>query len=219
MILRNATILYKGYDPDLLSAKSHKRICVSCDQCGRVRYVRKAWYRDLCLSCSTKGSNNPMYDVHRYGKDAPNYKVGNIILICHYCNKDFIVNQSRKTAKFCNKKCEGKWHNENFSGKNNPNYNFDITDEERLIKRQYPEYKQWRTSIFERDNYTCQECNQYGGNLNAHHIESYSNNPDLRISLDNGITLCKDCHKDFHHQYGYGNNSRNQFIEFINGRI
>ena len=54
MILRNATIQYKGYDPDLLKSQSNKRICCSCDICGKVRYKPKQSYKDLCHNCKMK---------------------------------------------------------------------------------------------------------------------------------------------------------------------
>lgn len=57
------------------------------------------------------------------------------------------------------------------------------------------EYKLWRKSVFERDNYTCIECNVRGGELNADHIKSYSQYPELRLTLENGRTLCRNCHK------------------------
>ena len=57
-------------------------------------------------------------------------------------------------------------------------------------------YAVWRLSVFERDNYTCQECNVVGGVLNAHHILPYKDYKDVDISLNiqNGITLCESCH-------------------------
>ena len=58
MILRNATIQYKGYDPDDLSYGSAKRICCACNNCGRVRWVIKYQYRDLCLICSSIGKHH-----------------------------------------------------------------------------------------------------------------------------------------------------------------
>lgn len=56
------------------------------------------------------------------------------------------------------------------------------------------EYKQWRKEVFKRDNYTCIECKMRGGELNADHIKSYSQYPELRLILENGRTLCKSCH-------------------------
>lgn len=61
------------------------------------------------------------------------------------------------------------------------------------------EYKEWRESVFKRDNYTCQCCSDNkGGNLNAHHIKEFSKFPKLRMKLANGITLCKKCHVEKH---------------------
>lgn len=101
-------------------------------------------------------------------------------------------------------------------GENNYRWNPSLTDEDRIHSRNYPEYFEWRSAVYKRDLYTCQRCGgSVSGTLNAHHIESYNNAPDLRTTLENGITLCEDCHNDFHHLYGYGNNTRIQFNEFV----
>ena len=57
------------------------------------------------------------------------------------------------------------------------------------------DYKLWRESVFERDDYTCQNCLEKGGELHAHHILSFSQFPELRFAINNGITLCKECYK------------------------
>ena len=70
---------------------------------------------------------------------------------------------------------------------------------EAQVIRHSTSYAGWRKSVFERDGYTCQICGQYGGKLNAHHKERFADCPEKRLDVDNGITLCEDCHKKVHH--------------------
>ena len=100
-------------------------------------------------------------------------------------------------------------------GELHPNWNHDLTDEDRHATRLYPEYKEWRASVYKRDNYICQKCGDKKGGIRAHHIESYNSNKELRTTLENGVTLCADCHDTFHHIYGRGNNTSQQFAEFM----
>ena len=71
-------------------------------------------------------------------------------------------------------------------------------DSDRL--RHNAEYKEWRISVFERDDFTCQKCGYRNGNgtkrrdLNAHHIVRWAESIELRYILDNGMTLCVPCH-------------------------
>lgn len=65
--------------------------------------------------------------------------------------------------------------------------------------RRSTEYKEWRRNVFARDDYTCQRCGARGVKINAHHIKHFATDPDLRLELSNGITLCVTCHKAVHH--------------------
>lgn len=66
------------------------------------------------------------------------------------------------------------------------------------VQRKTPQYAEWRTAVFERDGYRCAICGEVGGRLNAHHIKPFAKYPDLRLDIDNGITLCEKCHKEVH---------------------
>ncbi len=90
-----------------------------------------------------------------------------------------------------------------------------------ILIRESNEYKTWRKSIFERNDYTCQECFNRGGNLEVHHHKksfreilkeflSYYSQFSLiedketliRLSftwsdfwdINNGKTYCEECH-------------------------
>ena len=71
--------------------------------------------------------------------------------------------------------------------------------EERRIRSQI-EIRLWREAVFARDNWTCQgrDCGKRGVELNAHHKKPFADYPELRTSIENGLTLCKKCHKKKH---------------------
>src|SRR3990167_5755433 len=84
---------------------------------------------------------------------------------------------------------------ESMKGENNPNWKGGIISENRRIRNSI-EYRLWREAIFKRDNYTCIWCgDNRGGNLEADHIKPFAYYPELRFAIDNGRTLCVDCHK------------------------
>lgn len=100
-------------------------------------------------------------------------------------------------------------------GSHGSNWKGGITPENRKIRSNL-EFKLWRESVFARDNYTCQKCKAKGGYLHPHHIFNFATHLDLRFAIDNGITLCKKCHMQFHKKYGNRNNTKEQLIEFLN---
>lgn len=60
------------------------------------------------------------------------------------------------------------------------------------------EYVEWRTAVFERDDFTCRDCGKRGGELHAHHVLTWADHPAERYVVDNGVTLCEDCHRARH---------------------
>lgn len=57
-------------------------------------------------------------------------------------------------------------------------------------------YLNWRKSVLKRDKHTCQMpgCRRRK-TLEIHHIRTYAKNPTIRTDVNNGITLCRECHK------------------------
>lgn len=83
-------------------------------------------------------------------------------------------------------------------GEKNPAWNNGVNRNERHIEMGRIEYHLWRDAVFSRDAWTCQDCGSIGKILNAHHIKQWVEFPELRLAIDNGITLCKECHKKRH---------------------
>lgn len=81
----------------------------------------------------------------------------------------------------------------------NPNWkNGGITRYRKIVMGQF-EYADWRKSVYERDNYTCQMCGKpSNGDIQAHHIYPVKTHPERILNADNGITLCVPCHRSIH---------------------
>jgi hypothetical protein len=113
------------------------------------------------------------------------YESGEIV---PYAKKGMVLNTGRTWFKP---------KDERITGINNHNWKGGISPD---IKKRWSsiEYRKWRKYIYERDNYTCQICEQSGGKLNAHHIKPIKSNPEFIFNIDNGVTLCETCHRQLH---------------------
>lgn len=125
----------------------------------------------------------------------------------------------RKISKTMTGQRHPEWRNQNKGnrqrGANSHFWKGGTTEENQLI-RASKKYQNWRTEVFERDQYRCRGCGDgRGRNLNAHHVipfsklleEGRNNFPLFSIQViadnyeplwdvSNGITLCKDCHRE-----------------------
>jgi 5-methylcytosine-specific restriction endonuclease McrA len=142
---------------------------------------------------------------------------------CTICNKEYYIRADRAEAsKYCSKECWNKrrklndceycgnkitsYHGKKYCsrecshsamvGDKAPTW-IDGKSLERDRARFGTELKEWRKAVFKRDNYTCQHCNEKTY-LHAHHIIEWAVNESKRFDIDNGITLCVQCHSKVH---------------------
>lgn len=152
-------------------------------------------------------------------KDLPPKSSAQVEVKCDgFCNKILTMKYAVYTLcnhnglYYCNS-CASKIFN---SGSNNYNWNPNKTNEQREVDRTTQGYKDFVKKVLERDDYTCQCCKKkQSGNLIAHHLNSYNWFVEGRTDETNGITLCDNCHENFHLIYGKGNNTKEQYEEWI----
>ncbi len=109
--------------------------------------------------------------------------------------------ESRKKMRENHKGMLGKHHDikarEKISkghiGEKNPQWKGGITPYHRKVRISF-EYKLWREAVLKRDNHICIWCGAIK-NLEVDHIKPFADYPELRFAIDNGRTLCRECHK------------------------
>lgn len=155
--------------------------------------------------------------VHQ--KDLMDNSVEKVVVECDCCKKQYtLTNVNYRKHKDGLTYCASCYAKLFRSGIDNPNYNFNLTDEERNQGRvrNIVGYNNFVKKVLIRDNYTCQCCkNKLSEGLQVHHMDSYDWCVDKRVDDTNGITLCKKCHSNFHAHYGLGKNTKQQFEEWI----
>lgn len=125
----------------------------------------------------------------------------------HFYGRHHSEESKRKTSKTL--KDGGK-----LAGEKNPAWKGGITPENHNIRAGI-EYHLWREAVFARDHFSDQKYGGGEGNLIAHHLRNFADFPELRTSIENGITLSEKSHIEFHKKYGKKNNTREQMEEFL----
>ena len=136
-----------------------------------------------------------------------------IIKKCLYCGA--VISTCKSTdKKYCNSICRDLHYRQILKGENSHFWQGGKTQQSEIIRKS-AEYKEWRKKVFERDNYTCQKCGKKSTHdLEAHHKKAQSLFPELIFDLDNGLTLCHDCHKETDN---YGWKAQKQKAVLLNG--
>lgn len=235
---------------EYLTKGSQVQVLVKCDYCKINEFTRlyhshhsssqKDYLGDCCNDCSalrrskitintnniTYGSVKDEFDKRDYillTQDFENQAVTNIKLeyLCKkhlYLGSLFInwnhFHTKNQGCKQCAIESRPSWE-----GEKNPSWKGGISDENNR-ERQSNHYKKWVKEVYIRDKYTCQCCGQTGGELRAHHIESFAKNIEKRYDVSNGMTLCRNCHDvdvfgSFHNVYGTVTHTKEQLFIFL----
>jgi tryptophanyl-tRNA synthetase len=78
-------------------------------------------------------------------------------------------------------------------------YKKSITPKSSKVQRGFNQVA-WASMVKLRDK-QCTKCSSVY-DLHAHHIKSFKDNEELRYDLNNGITLCGQCHRKWHKENG-----------------
>lgn len=136
---------------------------------------------------------------------------------CDCCNKKYSMkyttyNKHNHDLKIYCFDCAMKIFN---SGENNKRWNPNKTHEERENSRDYPEYTDFIKRVMARDKYTCICCGQKHGDLEVHHLDGYNWCKEKRIDDTSAVTLCHNCHYNFHLNNKFGDNTKEQFLDWL----
>ena len=74
--------------------------------------------------------------------------------------------------------------------------------------------KESSTKTIQKQNEKQKGENHPYGTLHSHHLDSYNSHEERRLDITNGVCLCEHCHRDFHHYYGYGENTEEDYLEY-----
>lgn len=158
---------------------------LSCQNCGESFEVKPS-REGTAKYCSNDCYNDKKSELIS-GEDAPGWKGGRKVeTSCEFCDAKFKLYKSRlegRGARFCSNECKYQHLSDELS-------------EPGADIRHTSEYRTWRQKVKERDG----ECVRCGSceNLHAHHITPVSEDESLATDIDNGETLCSDCHAEEH---------------------
>lgn len=165
---------------------------VRCPNCDKEHKLYPSDYnrgqRYCSIECAEKAKSEKYQGENHWKYNRTETK-------CKICGVKFEHIPS-KNRKYCSKSCSGK-DREYPTGSDNPNWKGGKTNKVRKL-RSSKEYSEWRTKVFERDDYTCQKCHSDEKFIHAHHKVSVSENIGLIFDVKNGLTVCADCHQKEH---------------------
>lgn len=170
--------------------------CTDCKKEVSTKRTKRCW------ECSVKFNRSENHHYYKGGKPKCSECGGQTTQYSSkMCKKCHIKSISGENCKLLGYKISAETiqkHRERLLGKTGPLSMRWIKDRTKLVKKQERNdsaYKNWRKQVWMRDEYKCKmKNNNCLGKIEAHHILGWTDYPELRYELNNGITLCH-----FHH--------------------
>lgn len=167
-----------------------------CAHCGKFFHPRNKYIKTCSKQCGYKYRTIPLTDEVLHKRSIALKKIKRTK---QWRSKISKALKGNKNGRYNSGKIKLKMR-----GENHPNWKGGIGRHSRDKDR--TEYKNWRKAVFERDNYKCQArcCDGNTTKIVAHHKVFWIKNVELRFDINNGITLCVDCHRRVHKIIGNG---------------
>ena len=179
------------------------RVGTTCRICGGDVFVKpsdlkrgkgKYCSRDCCLEARKRGMVAPK------GKDHPNYG--------KKFSPELRAKLSKAQLETPNHSTRGKRlsdeHRKKIAignigktvGDKNGNWKGGTSKEYAQLRTTFA-YRKWKRAVLGRDDYTCVKCGEREGVV-PHHILEFAYYPDERFAVDNGVSVCFNCHMGLH---------------------
>ena len=186
-ILEEETYRGFGYHSSDWTPRSHKKIVIACDECGKARTVEKRQHRSLCFSCAMEkrsGENN-----HRWKPK--------VECRCEICGGKFKVNPSvilKGHGRFDSTNCANIWKSENTRGENSVHWKGGSSFEP-YCQKFNNEFREYIRDKFGRICFLCSKTEEENGQrLSIHHVNGNKNCGCDEDATCQFVPLCLCCH-------------------------
>lgn len=146
------------------------------------------------------------------GRKPYNYGKGRIAFACEVCGVE-VIDKPYRRKRTCSKKCKDQISHLS-RGENHWNSKTGDTSNVQR-KRKWSQYREWRSGVLKRADYTCACCGVRGGRLTSHHLYTWNDHEEKRFDLDNGVCLCWKCHWAFHNDCSHHHTTEDMFTEWL----
>ena len=200
------------------------KVEIKCDTCGKnfekyesklgkhnfccrecyLTFHSKETPKCICVICG-KQFKGMKYNANKYCSREcymKDHRIKDKERICPKCGKAFTAKASED--KYCSWEC---YNSDRHMPAGEDHWNWKGGISKINDNRDSVDYKKWRYKVYKRDSFKCVKCGSKE-KLNAHHIFSWRFYPDKRYDVDNGITLCEDCHIKIHQKFGYNSKEK-----------